>query len=219
MKFSQALSCVLHPLSKDNTTGRKHPSSRIIATSHQSATELISSDAEVICKLWPLRNRLAGVILNIRYDNVIKCLVEAASTTPTRLLGLHRSTPLRSFLHPVQPCFHRVLLPFPSARDLKDLDMLNIFFQSVRALLRKDAEVHVHVGVNPKECCEPVIPTNFPSIGTEDLTERTQILHMAARNAGYRVLSRFPFIPCPGYDLSKVPNASYEPTTYAFLPE
>lgn len=219
MKFSQALSSVLHPPNQDNVTGKKHPSSRIISTSWQSATELISNDAEIICKLWPLRDRLAGVILDVRYGNVTERLVEAASSTPTRLRGMHHSTPLRSFLHPVQPCFHRVLLPFPSARDLKDLDMLNIFFQGVRSLLRKDAEVHVHVGVNPKECFEPVIPTNFPSIGTEDLTERTQILQMAARNAGYRVLSRFPFIPCPGYDLSKVPNASYEPTTYAFLPE
>jgi hypothetical protein len=219
MQFSRALSCVLHPSKEGNAIGRKHPSTRIVATSPESAAELINKDPEVICKLWPLRNQLAGFILSVSYRNVIPCLVQAASANPSRLLGLHHNTPLRSFLHPIQPCFHRVVLPFPSVNNLGDLDMLTSFFQSVRSLLRKDAEVHVHVGVNPKECSTPIIPANFPSIGTEDLTERTQILHNAARKARFRPMSRFPFIQCPGYDLSKVPNASFEPTTYAFLPE
>jgi len=219
IKFSQALCCVLDPPNQNETLGRKHPSSRIIATSAQSATELISNDPEIISKIWPLRNRLAGVILGVKYDNVIKCLAGAAATSSSRLLGLHRSTPLRSFFHPIQPCIHRVLLPFPSAGDLRNMDMLTSFFQSLRPLLRKEAEVHVSVGVSPTELTVPPIPTKFPSIGTEDLADRTQILNKAARTAGYRPLSRFPFIPCPGYDLSKVLYASFEPMTYVFLPE
>jgi len=219
IKFSQALCRALDPQNQNDTVGKKYPSSHIIATCAQSATELIGNDPEIICKIWPFRNRLAGVILGVKYDNVIKCLAGAASASPSRLLGLHRSTPLRSFLHPIQPCIHRVLLPFPSSDDLRNMDMFTSFFQSLRPLLRKEAEVHVNVGVNPSELTVPPIPTKFPSIGTEDLADRTQILNKAARNAGYRPLSRFPCIPCPGYDLSKVPNASFEPMTHVFLPE
>jgi len=207
LQFSKALSTGLrHPKPEGNLIDERPPAF-IVATSRQTAAELITNNHEVICQIWPLRNALGGIALAIDLDNVSECLKNAACGNSLRLLG--STTHLRSTLAEAQPCFHRVVLQFPPLPVLIDPNTLTNFFRSVRPLLLKDAEVHVHVGINPAE-----LPAMF-----SPLTERARALREGAQKAGFCLVSRARFFDYLEYPLPKIPNTAYEPTTYTFLPK
>jgi len=207
LQFSKALSAGLrHPKPEGNLIDERPPAF-IVATSRQTTAELITNNHEVICQIWPLRNALGGIALAIDLDNVSECLKNAACGNSLRLLG--STTHLRSTLAEAQPCFNRVVLQFPPLPVLIDPNTLTNFFRSVRPLLLKDAEVHVHVGINPAE---------LPAI-MSPLTERARALREGAQKAGFCLVSRARFFDYLEYPLPKIPNTTYEPTTYTFLPK